>query len=528
MNQLGTVRSSVAPVIILLLPLGLWGMLWFGISPGDANNVFQPKSPASFVHGVRFFLPFAAAILSAVVVAFKLQHHRPSGVLFFGPLGLTAVYGVVGLIASSQSPDGSLALRWAMLYVSVPIVLWAIVWGTDPLSHLQRIISITGMAVVLASLMLFAVALLYLDFWEALNDPFTLLECESGGWHDLTSGRLRETGVGRYAAIAGIIAISGLWGRNQRFVWAGVLACSVLLLLDTGARGAFGGFAIGAPLVVLLHGGKKVLPAGLITLLIVLLALWSTGGLGTLINQCILRGGVPFTEKQSPAQPESNIPALIQPQSEEEVNPATPKSTNPQPMLPAIPNSPAEEEVNPATPEPPNPQSTLPAIPNSPAQESAAVYSAPTPNVEFFKFTGRTSVWAEGLELFKESPFIGYGFHADRLILGTHLHNSFMQVLVQTGVIGTIPFLLAVIFSWILLIRNLRRLNQLPLAHKNLIIQVAGILAFFTVRSFPESTGAFFGIDWLILAPILLYLQTVNSLHDKTVKMIQLRAPNSI
>ena len=213
--------------------------------------------------------------------------------------------------------------------------------------------------------MLFAVALLYLDFWEALNDPFTLLECESGGWHGLTSGRLRETGVGRYAAIAGIIAISGLWGRNQRFVWAGVLACSVLLLLDTGARGAFGGFAIGAPLVVLLHGGKKVLPAGLITLLIVLLALWSTGGLGTLINQCILRGGVPFTAKQSPAQPESNIPALIRPQSEEEVNPATPEPTNPQPMLPAIPNSPAQESETQYRPPTPNHQKNINSMRNS-------------------------------------------------------------------------------------------------------------------------------------------------------------------
>ena len=30
------------------------------------------------------------------------------------------------------------------------------------------------------------------------------------------------------------------------------------------------------------------------------------------------------------------------------------------------------------------------------------------------------------------------------------------------------------------------------------------------MRSFPESTGAFFGIDWLVLALVMLYLQVVN------------------
>ena len=55
------------------------------------------------------------------------------------------------------------------------------------------------------------------------------------------------------------------------------------------------------------------------------------------------------------------------------------------------------------------------------------------------------------------------------------------------------------------------KLNLLSGADKRLAIQCGGVLAFLTVRSFPESTGAFFSVDWLILAPVLFYLQLVNA-----------------
>ena len=61
------------------------------------------------------------------------------------------------------------------------------------------------------------------------------------------------------------------------------------------------------------------------------------------------------------------------------------------------------------------------------------------------------------------------------------------------------------------LLRTIRVLGRLTMAHKHLVIQAGAILTFLTFRSFPESTGAFFGIDWLILAPIILYLHAVSS-----------------
>jgi hypothetical protein len=39
---------------------------------------------------------------------------------------------------------------------------------------------------------------------------------------------------------------------------------------------------------------------------------------------------------------------------------------------------------------------------------------------------------------------------------------------------------------------------------------IAGVLAYLTVRTITESAGTFFGTEWLILAPILAYLTTLN------------------
>jgi hypothetical protein len=40
------------------------------------------------------------------------------------------------------------------------------------------------------------------------------------------------------------------------------------------------------------------------------------------------------------------------------------------------------------------------------------------------------------------------------------------------------------------------------------------MLAFFSVRSMAESTAVFFGVDLLLLAPVLLYLSIINQSDD--------------
>jgi O-antigen ligase len=124
--------------------------------------------------------------------------------------------------------------------------------------------------------------------------------------------------------------------------------------------------------------------------------------------------------------------------------------------------------------------------------------------------SGRTvGVWPQSWKLFLESPLIGWGFHADRIFLNKHSHNAILQALVQTGVIGTFFFISAFIWTFMILFRLLKKTEILE-KEKPFLIGIAGVLVFFMLRSITESTGAFFGADWLILAPILAYLQQLN------------------
>lgn len=74
-------------------------------------------------------------------------------------------------------------------------------------------------------------------------------------------------------------------------------------------------------------------------------------------------------------------------------------------------------------------------------------------------FTGRTDVWAAGWELIKAKPILGRGFMSSRFLAYKisvawqpgHLHNGFLEVLYNNGVIGL--FVMAVMHFWI--IRNL-------------------------------------------------------------------------
>ena len=123
--------------------------------------------------------------------------------------------------------------------------------------------------------------------------------------------------------------------------------------------------------------------------------------------------------------------------------------------------------------------------------------------------TGRTGTWALGWPLLKESPWLGWGFQADRIYLaGQHMHNALLQALVQTGLLGTIAFVAGIVTAWIVLVR-LYLAPRLP-GIAPLPIEIPAVLAFVTIASITESTVAFFGSVWLLVAPLLAYTQALN------------------
>ena len=578
---------NIRAPLLLVLPLGLWAMLWLAQGTGDLNvrAILHPGPSRSFLDAVRSLLPFAAANVALTIIIFGLYRQRSQNVLFFGPLGLTVLYGCAGVVASFLSPNGTAALYWAAAYISVPVVLWAIVWGPDALDRLQRLVNITWLFVVLFTVLLFFIALIELNLATLLAHPSELLNCDqkaAGDWNRLTSGLIRSTGVGRYAAIAGIVALGGLWRKSWRPVWVPVLVVSLILLLFTGSRTAMIGFAVAVPFIIFLSGGKKALIASAATAVILVPIFWATGIHDTFLNNCIFRSTrvvISDTTVKNPAGPSTiggaNLPTEVPTgpstpgganlPTEVPTGPSTPGGANLPTQVPTRVSTPGGASLptrvstGPSNPDAITHPTLVPSGPTAPdeptpsaqgsvsgqplstpassdgAQALAQPQTTQTPATQtgtgsasilkgessdeskgrrvpasFRSLTGRTTVWKEALNIFKDSPVLGRGFHADRLLLNTHTHNSYVHALLQTGILGALPFMASLLFGWFLVYKAIRNLAHFTVAHRYLIIQSSAMLAFLTIRTITESTGAFFGIDWLLLCPLLLYLQVVN------------------
>ena len=123
--------------------------------------------------------------------------------------------------------------------------------------------------------------------------------------------------------------------------------------------------------------------------------------------------------------------------------------------------------------------------------------------------TGRDNTWQKGLERIGESPFFGWGFHADRLLLNEeHMHNSYLHAGIQAGVIGALLFAAAVVVLWAYLIESgvLRRIRTAAAPDQALLMQAVLVLGFLSARSIFESTAAFYGVDLLLLVPAVAYV----------------------
>jgi len=526
-----------------------------------------------------------AGSLAIGLILSKLKQRHLSGYLLIGPLGLLTVYGLVGAVASGLSPDMSVSLYWAAVYLAVPLVLWAVTWGSDSLDLIYRVVSFNWFVITIVVVGLFAIALLYLDLGSIALTPRSWFRCELNNpyhgeaWLFITGGVLRPTGVGRYAAIAAIVALGGLWRGGLRLSWGLILIASLSLLFTSGARSAYLGFAVAAPLVLVLHYGKKVAVATALGAIVLAAVVWQAGFHEDFLSYCArvtsttsveiateqqpLEGkaaasAVPVSSLVSSVEPKQSLPskpgASVQPTgaagpdqlasqptdasgaagpdqlaSQPNINPgasdpptdasgiAGPDQLASQPIINPVASLPPTDTSGIAGPDQLasqpiiNPVASLPPTDTSGiAEQDQPSFRGITFSKSFSSLSGRTYVWKAGWEAFKESPALGFGFHADRLLFGTHLHNAVLHALVQTGLIGTIPFVAGLTLGWVFLFNVLINRARLPYVYQHLAIQSGGILAFLSVRMLTESTGAFFGVDWLILAPLLLYLQIAH------------------
>lgn len=83
------------------------------------------------------------------------------------------------------------------------------------------------------------------------------------------------------------------------------------------------------------------------------------------------------------------------------------------------------------------------------------------------------------------------------------MHDAFMHVLVQAGILGGGAMLLAVLITWYYLINDF---ILKPPADKSLVPpEIPAVFLFVTLSSITESTFAYFSAAWLLSAPIVAY-----------------------
>lgn len=126
---------------------------------------------------------------------------------------------------------------------------------------------------------------------------------------------------------------------------------------------------------------------------------------------------------------------------------------------------------------------------------------------ELVSMSGRTRIFHDAWEAIKAAPFIGYGPQADRQVLTIgNAQNGMLYALLCGGFLGGFGYIAGLLVAWLMLFRIARVRTALPLMDRITFVQVAGMMAFFTVRSYPENCAALFSIDLMLQLPAIVFL----------------------
>jgi O-antigen ligase len=130
---------------------------------------------------------------------------------------------------------------------------------------------------------------------------------------------------------------------------------------------------------------------------------------------------------------------------------------------------------------------------------------------EFVTLTGRTRAYEHGLAAFYEAPIFGRGQWADRLLIGEHVHNSYLQALLNGGLIGGIPYLASWVAGWLLFFKLQKRRLRLSPKDRICLLEAGTVMMFFTIRAIPETTTASFAVDLLVMVAVYVYMETLTT-----------------
>lgn len=133
-------------------------------------------------------------------------------------------------------------------------------------------------------------------------------------------------------------------------------------------------------------------------------------------------------------------------------------------------------------------------------------------------WTGRLTTWKYSWGEFMENPILGYGMAAgirfgavSEALKGTHMHSSYFEILLNSGLIGFIPW-----FVSLLLITNviMWRIFSPPAWFtpelRDFHIEIAAVLIFGLVRSVAGTTFVFLDHTMMLFVSLLAYSALVR------------------
>ncbi len=459
----------------LIAGVVLWLMVWSGYNTGIERVLAQgfPASPVDLLHGLRAFIPLLAGMVAFGFLVYR--RHIFNKQFFLSPLGLLLAYGMVGIGSSLLSPYGLPALYWAMMFISVVLVAWALTVQFEAEEILVSVLWLNWMIAGVLSVVLTAffflhpgaISSLKANILICMQRPFESLATVQAGVDFFGMAGTRPTGLARYAGVAALaFFIPFLYAKGKKkAAWGTVFSLFFLILFFSKGKAGLLAFVIALGCLLWIYNRFKT---------------WQTGWL---VVAMALSAVIVFY----------NIPCLNT-------------------FLPA------PKQTAPPTEMPANPPIASPGIPPEKPVVASPVVAVSTPPVEdplrrnISTLSGRGDIWREGIVLFATSPIVGYGFQADRYFLqGQHAHNTLIHALIQTGLVGTVFLVTSLILS-------VCGLYGLVYAREGLdrmiIMQIAGVFIFLMVRGTLESF-AFYSADLLFLVPIIAYIQVLG-LNTKT------------
>ncbi len=128
-------------------------------------------------------------------------------------------------------------------------------------------------------------------------------------------------------------------------------------------------------------------------------------------------------------------------------------------------------------------------------------------------WSGRLPAWKYSWKEFKKSPVLGYGMAAGVRFqegrassFGNHLHSSYFEVLVNSGLIGFVPWALCLL--WVL--KTITATFFFPPAwfkekEKKMHIEIATLVLFSTIRSISGTTFVYVDHSFMLYSVIISY-----------------------